>query len=277
MYWSIDYKGKQKRLLWLNLAGDVAVQTGMKKTESLRAAIVTGAKACPVLGETFVGLLLLMLLYGLYGAADAFSAPAIDEYIQGIEQKYGAMQDLSASFEQETYLGSIKRIEKGEGSVCFKKGGKMYWEYKKPSVQKIYLDGKNLWFYLPEDNQVMHNDSSKLPSDITLDLFAGKLKIREKFIVSAVPEEPRHKKNSMVLKLVPRSPQPNLRSLTLWVDGTTYYIYQSSLEDELGNNTTLKFSRIKVDRGLDDAIFTFTPPPGVELFKPPALSPPNPS
>jgi len=218
----------------------------------------------------------LLLLYAiavfLCAAGIASAEPAVDECIKGIEQQYAAMQDFSARFDQETTISSLKRTEKAEGSVCYKKGGKMYWEYKKPAVQKIYLDGNTLWFYLPEENQVMKNDTSRLPSDITADLFAGTLKIRDKFTVSVVQQQAPDIKHSMELKLIPKTPHPNLKSLTLLLDCKKSYIIRSVLEDEIGNRTVLQFSKFKVNKGVSDSVFTFTPPAGVEIFEPPPLS-----
>jgi len=222
-------------------------------------------------------LLMALVLPLLNAGHESLAAGTLDECIRGLEQRYRTMQDLSARFEQETYIGSLKRVEKGAGMVYFKKGGKMFWEYTQPAVQKIYLDGKNLWFYLPEDNQVLKNDMSRLPSDITLDLFAGKLKIKEKFNVRMQPGEPQGQSDTAVLQLVPKTVYPNLKSLTLWVDRKNYYIIRSSLEDEMGNRTLLKFSAITIDKGLSDSLFMFTPPPGVEIFEPPPLSSRNPS
>jgi outer membrane lipoprotein carrier protein len=230
-----------------------------------------------MLKKIYISSLLLFAICCTCSQQTVLAAADIDACIKGIEGKYAAMKDLKADFSQETYLGSLKRVEKGEGMVYFKKVGKMYWEYTKPSVQKIYLDGNKLWVYLPEDNQVMRNDTARLPSDITMDLFAGKLKIREKFTVSSMPDAAGDKKDSVILKLIPKTPHPTLKSLTLWLDRKTSTIYQTSLEDELGNRTVLKFSDIKIDSRIDDAVFTFTPPPGVEIFEPPPLPMQNPS
>jgi outer membrane lipoprotein-sorting protein len=79
---------------------------------------------------------IVVILCGLVSIPNA-GAAAIDECIQGVEQQYAAMQDFSARFEQQTTISSLQRIEKAEGTVCYKKGGKMYLEYKKPAVQKI--------------------------------------------------------------------------------------------------------------------------------------------
>jgi outer membrane lipoprotein carrier protein len=220
----------------------------------------------------------IALVFTLFNAApDSMAAGTLDDCIRGLEQRYRSMQDMSARFEQETFIGSLKRVEKGAGRVYFKKGGKMLWEYTQPAVQKIYLDGKNLWFYLPEDKQVLKNDMSRLPSDITLDLFAGKLKIKEKFNVRIVTGEPRGQSDAAVLQLIPKTVHPNLKSLTLWVDRNNYYITRSSLEDEIGNRTLLSFSAIAIDTGLSDSLFMFTPPPGVEIYEPPPIASQNPS
>jgi outer membrane lipoprotein carrier protein len=220
---------------------------------------------------------ILLLLFILVAGREVVAAATLDDCVRGLEQRYRSMQDLSARFDQETLIGSLKRVEKGAGMVYFKKSGKMLWEYTQPAVQKIYLDGKNLWFYLPEDKQVLKNDMSRMPSDITLDLFAGKLKIKEKFTVRMVPGDARAANDAVVLQLIPKTPHPNLKSLTLWVDRRNYYITRSSLEDEIGNRTQLTFSAIAIDTGLSDSLFIFTPPPGVEIYEPPTVSSPNPS
>jgi len=220
---------------------------------------------------------ILLLLFVLVAAREVFAAATLDDCIRGLEQRYRSMQDLSARFEQETLIGSLRRVEKGAGMVYFKKSGKMLWEYTQPAVQKIYLDGKNLWFYLPEDKQVLKNDMSRMPSDITLDLFAGNLKIKEKFTVRMVPGDAPAAKDAIVLHLIPKTVHPNLKSLTLWVDRRNYYITRSSLEDEMGNRTLLTFSAIAIDTGLSDSLFMFAPPPGVEIYEPPPVLSPNPS
>ena len=235
-----------------------------------------------MLVKRYFGTILVMFNVLMVTVSALFTVPtvdatAIDECIKGIEQQYAAMQDFSARFEQETTISSLQRIEKAAGTVCYKKGGKMYWEYKKPAVQKIYLDGKTLWFYLPEENQVMKNDASRLPSDITADLFAGTLKIRDKFNISLVQTQVPDIKHGIEIKLIPKTPHPNLKSLTLLLDCKKRYIIRSVLEDEIGNRTVLQFSKFKVNNGVSDSVFSFTPPAGVEIFEPPPLSSPAPS
>ena len=217
--------------------------------------------------------LILFFMGGLlFFCPPAFCAQAeLDQCVSKLEKKYEAMNDFQARFEQETLSSSIKQVQRAEGSVYFKKGGKMLWDYKTPAVQKIILDGQNLWFYLPEEKQVMKNNFSSIPSHIVLDLFRGKINIQERFKVTFIQEAVKDIKKEIVTELIPLTYNPTMKKLTLWIDPKTYYIFKSSLEDDFGNLTTLKFLKMEVDKGIDDSIFTFVPPAGVDVFEPPQL------
>jgi outer membrane lipoprotein carrier protein len=212
----------------------------------------------------------LMLLLASPPASAAQSE--IDRCVKNLEKQYGAMKDFHADFQQETHLASIKRVEKGSGGVWFKKPGKMLWEYKTPQAQKIILDGKTLWFYVPEDKQAMKNNFSIIPQHIVVDLFQGKIAIQEKFKVTFVQEETKNSKKEISLELVPLIQDPTVKKLSLWVDPEKFYIMRTCLEDEFGTKTMLTFSNITTDKNIPDATFVFTPPPGVEIFEPPQVN-----
>jgi len=211
---------------------------------------------------------LVVVLCILWCQASA-SAPEsdVDRYIAAIEQRYVALQDFHADFEQETRLPSVSSAEKGNGSVYFKKGGKMLWHYKKPEEQKIILDGKTLWIYIPAEKQVMKNNFSAVPQHIVVDIFRGHIVIKDKFSVELLSQEGA----VVALELVPREYDPTVKKLRLWFDYEKKVIIKTQLEDELGTQTTLVFKNIAVDKGVKDTLFEFTPPKGVEVFEPPQV------
>ncbi len=219
----------------------------------------------------WVGTVALIMVMSIFCFAGFCIQSEIDRCVEKLQKRYESMQDFQAAFVQETHLSSIKRVEKGEGTVYFKKKAKMYWEYEKPTKQKIILDGQTLWFYIPEEKQVMKNNFSVLPSHIVADLFRGQINIQLKFKVIFIQQEIKDGKERIVLTLVPIIYDPTIAKLSLWIDPDTYLITRSSLEDEFGNKTILIFFNIKVDKGIDDSRFTFKPPPGVEIFEPPQL------
>lgn len=217
-------------------------------------------------GAVGAGALLLSVGAGLHAAQGQ-----IDQCVDRLEKTYSAMQDYHARFTQETRQRSLDMVQTGSGSVYFKKGGKMRWSYTAPEAQEIILDGQNLWVYLPEQKQAMKNNFSVVPSHIVVDLFRGSIDIQQKFTVSFVDRVVDEKSPVVVLELVPIVYNPALTRLTLWLDPKTSLVRASCLKDEFGTSTTLRFTEVTVDAGIDDARFSFVPPPDVEIFEPPPI------
>jgi len=193
----------------------------------------------------------------------------LDVCITALENRYGSMKDISASFNQETFLSIANRTEKAGGKVYIKKGGKMFWDYTQPTAQKIILDGENLWVYLPDEKQVVKNSFTSFSSHIMADLFYGKVNIKKRFKVAFLSTDSEKKSSNINLELLPKEYNPKIKRLLLEIDPVGSLITKTVLEDELGTKTTLMFSEIKVDKGIEDSYFTFTPPLGVEIFIPP--------
>ena len=193
----------------------------------------------------------------------------LDACITALENRYATMKDISASFKQETFLSVANRSEKAEGKVYIKKGGKMFWDYTQPTAQKIILDGENLWVYLPDEKQVVKNSVTSFSSHIMADLFYGKVNIKKRFKAAFLSTDSEDNSSNIILELLPKEYNPTLKRLLLEINPVGSLITKTVLEDELGTKTTLMFKEIKVDKGIDDSYFIFTPPPGVEIFSPP--------
>ena len=106
-------------------------------------------------------------------------------------------------------------------------------------------------------------------SHIMADLFYGKVNIKKRFNVSFSSTDSGDNSSNLILELLPKDYNPTLKRLLLEIDPAGSLITKTVLEDELGTKTTLIFSEIKVDKGIEDSYFIFTPPAGVEIFSPP--------
>lgn len=191
--------------------------------------------------------------------------------VKKLEQAYESLHDMQAVFQQETSSGAIAVVQQAAGRVYFKKVGKMLWHYETPEEQLIVLDGKTLWFYLPAEKQAMRNNFSIIPQHIVADLFRGRMDVLAKFRVSFVPRKADDTGDQVMLELVPIEPDPTVSRLIVWLDPISYLVRKTSLTDGFGNRTELMFQDIKVDQGLSDSVFVFTPPSDVDVFEPPQL------
>ena len=134
--------------------------------------------------------------------AAALSAPcrAVDvkTVAAGVDAHYNHLHSLEAEF-TEVYRGSgMDRTE--SGTLWLKKPGKMRWEYRSPKDKLFVSNGKDAWFYVPEDRQARKTDAKKL-EDIRspLAFLLGKTKLEKELQgLSLAPDVPPLQPGNMV-------------------------------------------------------------------------------
>jgi len=215
----------------------------------------------------------IFILSVLTFITEVFGTPG-QTILAEIQKRYENTNDIEASFLQE-YIGKVmKRAQRGEGKVFFKKKGMMRWDYQAPN-QKLISNGLTLWYYQPEENQVFVSDVSKVIKEKTpLAFLAGEGDLSRDFKLLNFNESVSQKEENFVLELTPKEPNAALSKLTLTVDKKTYYVIQADVFDGLGNVTRTRFIDIKTNVGLSNSFFNFTIPPGAEVLKMQEPSPP---
>jgi outer membrane lipoprotein carrier protein len=187
--------------------------------------------------------------------------------LKEIQNRYEKTNDFEANFIQE-YIGKVMRqANRGEGKVYFKKKGMMRWDYTTPN-QKLISDGHTLWYYQPDEKQVLLSDISKVFQEKTpLAFLAGEGNLGRDFNILNLNESASQKEDHYILELSPKEPLATLAKLILTVDKKTYIVLQTDVFDGLGNVTRTRFLNIKTDVGLSNSFFHFTIPPGTEVIK----------
>ena len=207
----------------------------------------------------------LLPLFLLIAAAPA-AAQSLDEVVNGVEATYGKIQDLRAEFVQAAHNKSLGQDIKAEGTVYLKKGGKMRWDYKVPAAQQIVSDGKWLWVYTPELNQVNKGEAPKALAGPAGSFLAGLGRVRESFTVRFLnPANKVDAEKRPVLDLTPKQPTPLMTRLVLAVDPKDYVVRQAVLYDQFQNTVTMTFTKVTTNPGLPDTLFAFTPPKGAAV------------
>src|SRR6266850_1168072 len=73
--------------------------------------------------------------------------------IDSLQKKYSQMKNLRMDFIQNYH--SPRRSPRTETGILYlRRPGMMRWEYQSPSQKLFVSDGKTIYFYLPEENQV---------------------------------------------------------------------------------------------------------------------------
>ena len=210
----------------------------------------------------------------------------LKDVVAALERAYATLQDVQADFSQVTRIASINKEQRGNGEVFLKRpasaAAMFRFDYSKPK-QQIISNGRQVWFYIPENRQVMVSsvaDMFKGGNAIALSYLTGLGHVSRDFSVSFAREE-RDKNGNYQLELVPRKPTPVLAKLHLTVsaeaverfrrDGTVkdiFPIVSSVVFDASGNETRIDYNRSRVNKGIANAKFSFRVPSGVEVIKP---------
>ncbi len=211
-------------------------------------------------------------LLGFWPGPGQSQVLSLEDVVGKVQEQYEIHKDFKANFVQETLVKTLGKKQQAEGTVSFKKPGKMRWIYQKPVHQEIISDGKTVWTYRPEDKQVAVSQMSqafqaKAPSTFLAGIGNLKRDFKARF-----EQEPAPGKNYF-LELTPVEAQGSLEKLYLVVEPETFKIVQARIQDAMGNITQINFSKIQFNVNLPDSLFTFTPPKGVEVFHLPGAPP----
>jgi outer membrane lipoprotein carrier protein len=212
--------------------------------------------------------LAILTLCCLSAPWQAWSAPTPEEVVSRVQEQYDKSGGFQARFRQESRMQAATQGEKAEGLLYFQKPCRMRWQYENPPEQKkeIVADGREVWMFIPQDAVVMVYPLNKvLRSDLVMRFFSGMGELGKDFQISW--NRPPQAADSYVVDLFPRKSEPELKRLTLTINPRTYQVEKLEFANALGEETRFAFSQMRLDVQLDPKLFTFTPPPGVQVVR----------
>jgi chaperone LolA len=173
------------------------------------------------------------------------------------------LQTLHASFEQKQFNDKGKLLESSQGEVYLQRPGKFRWDYQKPYQQLIVADGKQVWVYDDDLEQVtikpLDEALGKTPA---LLLTKNSNKIENDFAVTNMPQQDA---NLTVFMLKPKGKQVQFESIRITLQQQNLNMME--LVDNLGQMTRIQFKPITTNKPLDVKLFTFTPPAGTDVVE----------
>jgi len=183
-----------------------------------------------------------------------------------VDEHYNHLRSLEAQF-TEVYRGAgMKRTE--SGTLWLKKPGKMRWEYRSPREKLFVSDGRDAWFYVPEDRQARKTPARKL-EDIRspLAFLLGKTKLeKELHGLSAAPDIEPLAPGDIVLRGVPQGLGDQISEVVLEIT-PGHEISRIILELVDGSSTEYRFTEQKEGVEVADSRFRFQPPAGTETVE----------
>ena len=193
-------------------------------------------------------------------------APDVKTLAAEVDEHYNHLRSLQAEF-TELYRGSgMERTE--SGTLWLKKPGKMRWEYRSPKDKLFVSNGKDAWFYVPEDRQARKMAAKKL-EDIRspLAFLLGKTKLEKELQgLSVAPDVQPLQLGNVVLRGVPQALADRVSEILLEIT-PDHQIARIVIQEVDGAITEYRFGEMKEDVAIADGRFQFKPPQGTETVE----------
>lgn len=183
-----------------------------------------------------------------------------------VDKRYNHLKTLKSGF-TEIYQGpGISRTE--SGTLWLKKPGRMRWEYRQPREKLFLTNSHTAYFYVPGEQQARKTDIKNL-DDIRSPLryLLGKTKLEKELNgLSIAPDIPALHAGDTVLRGVPKSMEDRISDVLLEIS-PAHQIVRIVIHEVDGSSTDFRFSNLEENVPVQDSLFRFTPPPGVETIE----------
>ncbi|MFZ1570736.1 MAG: outer membrane lipoprotein chaperone LolA [Thiolinea sp.] len=209
------------------------------------------------------------LMQGAYAETDAsgIAETSASDGRTSLNQFFTTVNSMQSGFVQEVYDDKGKLKQKSKGIVYLSRPGKFRWEYAAPESHQIVADGKNVWVYDVELDQVTVKPMSQALSAAPVGMLLNKQPVEQQFAVEPMEAENSTSKLSW-FRLKPHKKDSDFTTMDLGV--SKQGIQEMVLGDKFGQQTYIHFQGMKLDGNVDAARFKFTPPAGVDVIGKPS-------
>lgn len=185
------------------------------------------------------------LLIGLLCSANAWAGG-----LESLEAFVKTVKSGRAEFTQTVTAppreGQPGRTKTSTGTFEFQRPGKFKFDYQKPFAQSIVADGKTLWLYDADLNQVTQRAQSQALGSTPAALIA------------AAPD-------LQWVKATPKNKDGQLQNVQVGFQGDALAALE--ILDSFGQRSVLKFSKVEVNPALPASAFEFKTPAGADVIK----------
>lgn len=201
------------------------------------------------------------LAAGVAAAAVAAAAPADPGTAAAKAQKYLAgLSTWSADFAQTISDEQGKLLRSASGHLYLQRPGKFRWDYREPGEQLVLADGKQLWFYDKDLAQANVRDMDATLASTPAMLLSGGASLDSQFDIGALPDA----SGLEWFQLKPK--HANTDFLAVRIGFFRGELARMQLADKMNQVTNLTFTAAKRNLVLQPDLFTFVPPPGVDVI-----------
>jgi len=160
--------------------------------------------------------------------------------------------------------GQAARAKTSSGRFAFERPGQFRFDYQKPFAQTIVADGKTLWLYDADLNQVTERAQSKALGSTPAALLASAPSLdalAKEFALESQPEQD----GLQWVQATPRTKDGQLQSVRVGLRGAQLAALE--ILDSYGQRSVIRFENVRANPALPASTFEFRVPAGADVLK----------
>ncbi|MFT3762419.1 MAG: outer membrane lipoprotein chaperone LolA [Pseudoxanthomonas sp.] len=170
------------------------------------------------------------------------------------------LKGLDGQFAQQVYDGSGRLKESSSGRVALSAPRQFRWEYVKPYEQLIVADGKKVWIYEPDLQQVSVRDQGAEEQNSPLAALLDPVRLDRQFNAT----ETGVRDGLDWLQLTPKGDaEAGFQNASLGFG--SHGLEKMEVVDGVGQRTVIEFSGWKRNPSFAGGTFTYAPGKGVDV------------
>jgi outer membrane lipoprotein carrier protein len=192
----------------------------------------------------------------VYSSDDSSAIDDLDALLSGIKT-------LSAEVLQLIVESDGGVLEESTIKMQLKKPNGFYWETLEPFPELIVTNGIKLWNYQPDLEQVVVEDWETDQSELAAQLLSGRTdNLQEEYSITA---EETSSADFSQFKLTPLASDNVYSSIAIRFSQSK--LESITMDSKNGERTVWNFADVTINAFIDDEVFTFDAPAGIEVIE----------
>ena len=198
----------------------------------------------------------MKFLFAIVSCLLAFQVQA-----QSLETRFAGLDSFSAEFIQKLFDADQVMQEESSGVLRVQRPNRFNLEYRQPYYQLYIADGKELYFYDKDLEQVTVKSQEGMLENTPAMLLSNPAKLDQLYHV-----KPQGKEDGLFwYELTPKQQGGSFERINLAFKSNELRIME--LLDSFNQTTRLMFKNIQRNPDLNPKLFRFTPPKGVDVIR----------
>jgi len=199
------------------------------------------------------------LLSMLVGFSMLFSGAAFADGITSLKEYFNSTNSMRAKFHQTVNDNKGRKVQEVEGTMQLQRPNKFRWDYNKPYEQQIISDGKQVFLFDTELQQVTIRDLSKALGSSPAAMLAGGADVEKSFTLKNAT-----RKDGLTWVLaLPKDKDSGFDRVLLGFK--VEKLRKMEMYDSFNHVTHITFDDVERNPTLQDTEFLFSVPKGVDV------------